>query len=115
MKNKPSFLTNKSIAPFMLPGFSTQDLFYHMNTRSRYLTHLKNAVDNFKARQTLIDARVENIKRQQLTNYQGEYDRIMAAVNRSAIPGLSEAMLRKRESDLKKLAGKALRAYHLEY
>ena len=50
MKTKHSFLTDKSIASFMLPGFSKQDLFYNMNKRSRYLDNLKKAVDNFKAK-----------------------------------------------------------------
>ena len=48
----------------MLPGFSKQDLFYHMNKRSHFLDNLKRAVDNFKAKQTLVDARAEilNVK-----------------------------------------------------
>ena len=46
-----------------------------MRKRSYYLDNLKNAVDNFKAKQTLVDARAENIKRQQMMNYQSEYDR----------------------------------------
>ena len=103
MKNKHSFLTDKSIASLMLPSFSTQDLFYLMNKRSKYLTNLKNAVDNFKAKQTLIDARADNIKRQQLMNYQGEYDRIVAALNHSAYRGLNNDMLKNRLRELKAL------------
>ena len=42
-----------------------------MYKRGKYLDNLKKAVDNFKAKQTLIDARAENIKRQNQMNYQG--------------------------------------------
>ena len=52
MKPKASFL----------PDFSKQDLFYDMHKRVRYLDNLKKAVDSFKAKQTLVDARAENIK-----------------------------------------------------
>jgi hypothetical protein len=49
MKPKSSFL----------PDFSKQDLFYDMHKRSRYLENLKKAIDNFKAKQTLVDARAK--------------------------------------------------------
>ena len=109
MKTKQSFLTDKSIASFMLPGFSKQDLFYHMNKKSKYLDNLKRAVDNFKAKQTLVDARAENIKRQQMMNYQSEYDRILSALNHSAAPGLDRAMLKRRRNELQKLGVNAVR------
>ena len=107
MKTKHSFLTDKSIASFMLPGFSKQDLFYNMNKRSQYLDNLKRAVDNFKAKQTLVDARAENIKRQQMMNYQSEYDRIISALRQSAIPGFTKEMLRERRRELRELGAKA--------
>jgi hypothetical protein len=44
MKPKSSFL----------PDFSTKDLFYDMHKRSRYSDNLKKAIDNFKAKQTLV-------------------------------------------------------------
>ena len=99
MKTKASFL----------PDFSTKDMFYDMRKRSHYLENLKKAVDNFKAKQTLVDARVNNIKRQQMLNYQSEYDRIIGALSSSAIPGLDKDMLRKRREELRKLGVKAVR------
>lgn len=96
MKSKISFL----------PDFSKKrDLFYDMRKRSYYLDNLKKAVDNLKAKQTLVDARAENIKRQNMMNYLGEYDRIIAALNQSAIPGVNRDMLRKRRDELKKKLG----------
>ena len=71
MKPKASFL----------PDFSKKDLFYDMHKRVRYLDNLKKAVDSFKAKQTLVDARAENIKRQQMMNHKSEYDRIVSALN----------------------------------
>ena len=99
MKSKVSFL----------PDFSTKDLFYEMHKRSRYLDNLKKAVDNFKAKQTLVDARAENIKRQQMMNYKSEYDRIIGALNSSAIPGLNRDMLRRRRDELKQITANAIR------
>ena len=93
----------------MLPGFSKQDLFYNMNKRSRYLDNLKRAVDNFKAKQTLVDARAENIKRQNMLNYQSEYDRIISALNHSAFRGLDRDMLKRRRNELQKLGVNAVR------
>ena len=80
-----------------------------MRKRSYYLDNLKKAVDNFKAKQTLVDARAENIKRQQMMNYQSEYDRIISALNQSAIPGLNRDMLRERRNELRKLGVKAVK------
>ena len=124
MKTKHSFLTapearlsmatDKSIASFMLPGFSKQDLFYHMNKRSSYLDNLKKAVDNFKAKQTLVDARAENIKRQNMLNYQSEYDRIISALNHSAYRGLDRDMLKRRRNELQRLGVNAVRVNPLE-
>lgn len=97
MKTKSSFL----------PDFSKRDLFFDMRRRSNYLDNLKRVVDNFKAKQVLIDARAENIKRQQVLNYQGEYDRIINALRHSAVPGLNRAMLKKRRDELQNLGVKA--------
>ena len=99
MKTKASFL----------PDFSKKDRFYDMRKRSHYLENLKKVVDNFKAKQTLVDARANNIKRQQMLNYQGEYDRIIGALQSSAIPGLDKDMLRRRRDELRKLGVVAVR------
>ena len=104
MKTKSSFL----------PDFSKRDLFFDMHRRSNYLDNLKRVVDNFKAKQVLIDARAENIKRQQMLNYQGEYDRIINALRYSAVPGLNRAMLKKRRGELQKIGVKAFRDNPLE-
>ena len=93
MKSKASFL----------PDFSKKDLFYEMHKRSHYLDNLKKVVDNFKAKQALVDARAENIKRQNMLNYQGEYDKIVQALRHSAIPGVTKEMLRDRRLRLKEL------------
>ena len=92
MKTKPSFL----------PDFSKRDAFEHMNTRINYLARLKDVTDGFKAKQALIDARARNIQNQNMLNYQGDYDRIIYALNHSAIPGLNRDLLRKRREELKK-------------
>ena len=99
MENKVSFL----------PDFSKKDLFYDVRKRSYYLDNLKKAVDNFKAKQTLVDARAENIKRKQMMNYQSEYDRIIAALNQSAIPGVTRNMLKEIRNELRKLGVKAVK------
>ena len=95
--------------PSFLPDFSKRNLFNDMHKRSYYLTNLKKAVDNFKAKQTLVDARAANIKHQQMLNYQSEYDRIMSALNHSAIAGLDLRMLDDRRKELQKLGVKAVR------
>ena len=95
--------------PSFLPDFSKINLFNDMHKRSYYLTNLKKAVDNFKAKQTLVDARAANIKRQQMMNYQSEYDRIIFALNHSAAPGLDLVMLDDRRKELQKLGVKAVR------
>jgi len=99
MKTKPSFL----------PYFSKRDAFEHMNNRINYLARLKDVTDGFKAKQALIDARVKHIHNQSMLNHQGEYNRIMYALNHSAIPGLNRDLLRKRREELKKLGVKAVR------
>ena len=98
----------------ILPDFSKRNLFNDMHKRSYYLTNLKKAVDNFKAKQTLVDARAANIKRQQMVNYQSEYDRIMSALNHSAIAGLTHEMLDNRRKELQKLGVKAVRLNPME-
>ena len=80
-----------------------------MHKRNHYLENLRKAVDNFKAKQTLVDARINNIKRQQMLNYQSEYDRIIGALNSSAIPGVDKDMLRRRRDELRKLGVVAVR------
>lgn len=80
-----------------------------MHKRSRYLENLKKAIDNFKAKQTLVDARASNIKRQNMLNYQSEYDRILGVLNSSAVPGFDKAMLRRRRDELKQMGVKAVR------
>ena len=92
-----------------LPDFSKKDLFYDMHKRNHYLENLRKAVDNFKAKQTLVDARANNIKRQQMLNYLSEYDRIIGALNSSAIPGLDKDMLYRRRDELRNIMRKALR------
>jgi hypothetical protein len=75
-----------------------------------YLTNVvKRAVDNFKAKQTLVDARATNIKRQQMVNYQSEYDKIIFALNHSAEPGLDLVMLDNRRKEFQQLGVKAVR------
>ena len=44
-----------------------------------------------------------------MLNYQSEYDRIIAALNQSAIPGVNRDMLRERRNELKKLGVKAVK------
>ena len=78
-----------------------------MHRRTNYLDNLKRVVDNFKAKQVLIDARAENIKRQQMLNYQGEYDRIISALRQSAISGFTKEMLRERRRELRELGAKS--------
>ena len=96
--------------PSFLPNFSKRNLFDDVPKRSYYLTNLKKkAIDNFKAKQTLVDARAANIKRQQMVNYQSEYHRIMSALNHSAEPGLDLWMLDNRRKELQKLGVKAVR------
>ena len=99
MRDKPSFL----------PDFSKRDVFHHLNNKINYLTRLKDITDGFKAKQTLIDARARNIHNQNMLNYQGEYDRIIYALNHSAIGGLNSDMLRKRRDELRKLGVNAVR------
>jgi len=99
MKTKPSFL----------PDFSKRDVFDHMNNKINYLMRLKDVTDGFKAKQALIDARAKNIQNQNMLNYQGEYDRVIYALRRSAIPGLNRDLLRKRREQLEMLGVKAVR------
>ena len=90
----------KSTVSF-LPDLSKKDLFYNMRKKSYYLDNLKKVVDNCKAKQTLVDARAENIKRQNMLNYQSEYDRIISALRQSAIPGFTKERLRERRRELR--------------
>ena len=99
MKNKLSFL----------PDFGKRDGFDHMQNKINYLTRLKDVTDGFKAKQTLIDARAKNIRNQNMLNYQGEYDRIIYALNHSAFPGLNRGLLKQRRDELQKLGVKAVK------
>lgn len=99
MRNKPSFL----------PDFSKRDPFDHMQSRISYLARLKDVTDGFKAKQFLIDARAKNIRNQNMLNHQGEYDRIIYALNHSAVPGLNRPLLKARRKQLEKLGVKAVR------
>ena len=92
-----------------LPNFSKRDVFHHMKNKINYLTRLKDVTDGFKAKQTLIDARKKNIENQNMLNYQGEYDRIIHALNHSAIAGLDRRMLKRRRNELQKLGVNAIR------
>jgi len=89
--------------PDFLPNFSKRDVFNHMNNKINYLSRHKDVTDGFKAKQFLIDARKKHIQHQNMLNYQGEYDRIIHALNHSAIGGLTRDMLRKRRDELRKL------------
>jgi hypothetical protein len=104
MRNKPDFL----------PNFSKRDVFAHMNNKINYLTQLKHITDGFQAKQTLIDARARNIQNQNMLNYQGEYDRIIYALRRSAVSGLNPELLEKRRKELHKLGVKAVKSNPLE-
>ena len=84
-----------------------------MKHKINYLTRLKDVTDGFKAKQTLIDARKKNIEHQNMLNYQGEYDRIIHALNHSAIGGLDRNMLKKRREELHKLGVKAVKTNEL--
>ena len=89
--------------PDFLPKFSKRDVFHHLHNKINYLTRLKDVTDGFKAKQTLIDARKKNIEHQNMLNYQGEYDRIIHALNHSAIRGLNKQMLKRRRKELQDL------------
>ena len=104
MRNKPDFL----------PTFSKRDVFAHMNNKINYLTRLKDITDGFKAKQTLIDARVRNIETQSMMNYQGEYDRIIYALNHSALPGLTREMLKRRRNKLQQIGVEAVKRNPME-
>jgi len=99
MKTKPNFL----------PDFSKRDAFDHMHNRINYLTRLKDVTDGFKAKQALIDARDKHIKNQSMLNHQGEYNRIIHALNHSAIPGLNRDLLKHRRDELRKLGVQAVK------
>ena len=103
-KNRPSFL----------PNFSKRDVFAHMNNRINYLTRLKDITDGFQAKQTLIDARVRNIENQNMLNYKGEYDRIIYALNHSAVSGLNREMLKRRRNKLQNLGLGAVKGDPME-
>jgi hypothetical protein len=98
MKDKVSFL----------PSFSKRDVFDNMLNRINYLTRLKDITEGFKAKHALIDARAKHIRNQNMLNYQGEYDRIIHALNHTAAPGLSRDMLKSRRKELEKLGVKAV-------
>ena len=49
-----------------------------------------------------------------MLNYQSEYDRIIYALNHSAIRGLDRDMLKRRRNELQKLGVNAVRANPLE-
>jgi hypothetical protein len=92
-------MSNKT-KPSFLPNFSKRDVFAHMNYKINYLTRLKDITDGFKAKQTLIDARVRNIQNQNMLNYQGERDRIIYDLSHTALHGLTREMLKMRRNKL---------------
>ena len=104
MRDKPNFL----------PDFSKRDVFAHLHNKINYLARLKDITDGFKAKQTLIDARAKNLNNQNMLNYQGEYDRIIYALNHSAVPGLNRQLLKKRRDELHKLGVRAVKANPVE-
>jgi hypothetical protein len=99
MRNKPDFL----------PTFSKRDVFGHLHNKINYLTQLKHITDGFQAKQFLIDAHARNVQRQNMLNYQGEYDRIIYALNHSALPGLTREMMKRRRNKLVNLGVEAVR------
>ena len=99
MRNKPDFL----------PNFGKREVFGHMRNKINYLTQLKHITDGFQAKQFLVDARARNIQNQQMLNYQSEYDRIMFALNHSAVRGFNRKMLKDRRNVLQDLGVKAVK------
>jgi hypothetical protein len=104
MRNKPDFL----------PNFGKRDVFGHMRNKINYLTQLKHITDGFQAKQFLVDARARNIQNQQMLNYQSEYDRIISALNHSAVGGFNRPMLKRRRNELQKLGVMAVKSNPLE-
>jgi hypothetical protein len=92
----------------ILPKPSYNDPLKHLKTRINYLSRVKQLIDGNRAREALIDARDRNIKLQNMKNYQMEYDKIITALDHSAMPGLSRKQLIDRRNELRKLGIKAV-------
>lgn len=96
------------IPDITLPNPSKRDPFNHLKTRIHYLTNLKHIVDGYKAKQGHVDAIKRNVENQKMKNYQMEYDRIIEALNHSAMPGLSRDQLYERRKHLRNLGIKGV-------
>ena len=74
------------------------------------LDYYKNLKKRIEARSTMImanDYRKENLRKQNLNNYQQEYDRIRGILSQSRIPGTSDDIY-KRTEKLEKLGVRAV-------
>jgi hypothetical protein len=87
---------------------SKQKLNYYSKLQIEQIKHLKDHIDAYRTRAASVALRKEILEKQNMRNYQSEYERIRAHLEDSAIPFKTREGLKTRAVHLKALGAKAV-------
>ncbi len=85
-----------------------QKLNYYRKLQLEQIKHLSDHIDAYRTRAASVALRKEVLEKQNVRNYQSEYDRIRAHLEDSAVPYKTKEGLRIRTVHLKALGAKAV-------
>ena len=85
-----------------------QKLNHFRKLQLEQIKHLSDHIDAYRTRAASVALRKEILEKQNVRNYQSEYDRIRNHVENSATPALTRNHLTTRPAHLKTLGAKAL-------
>ncbi len=87
---------------------SKQKLNYYRKLQLEQIKHLSDHIDAYRTRAASVALRKEVLEKQNVRNYQSEYDRIRAHLEDSASPYKANVGLQTRAARLKALGAKAV-------
>ena len=85
-----------------------QKLNYYRKLQLEQIKHLSDHINAYRTRAESVALRKEVLEKQNVRNYQSEYDRIRAHLEDSAVPYKTKEGLRVRSDHLKALGAKAV-------
>ena len=85
-----------------------QKLNHFRKLQLEQIKHLSDHIDAYRTRAASVALRKEILEKQNVRNYQSEYDRIRAHLEDSAVPYKTKEGLRIRSAHLKALGAKAV-------
>ncbi len=85
-----------------------QKLNYYRKLQLEQIKHLSDHIDAYRTKAASVALRKEVLEKQNVRNYQSEYDRIRAHLEDSAVPYKSKEGLSIRSAHLKALGAKAV-------